>query len=180
MRASPMRFAAAVLAAMGILATFAPAYAPVAAVTSYPRMIWPTTGVITQPYGCTGFKWEPQRGDCKHFHLGIDIADSRGTPILAAAEGRVVHVGLDPFMNGKYRSWTVVIRHPNGVRTFYAHLKKTVTAGAREGDHVVKGQKIGLMNDTGLATGVHLHFGVIEDHAWANPGRYLIDDEPPR
>jgi murein DD-endopeptidase MepM/ murein hydrolase activator NlpD len=168
------------LAAFGIIALVAPAPAPVIAATSSPAMVWPSTGKITQPYGCTGFKYEPRRGDCKHFHLGIDVADSRGTPIRAMAAGVVVHVGLDPFMSGPYRSWTVVIRHANGVRTFYAHLQKKVVAGAHEGDHVVKGQKIGLMGNTGLSTGVHLHFGVIVDHAWVNPGRFLTTDAPRR
>lgn len=180
MRPSWMRLAAAVLAAFGILASFAPAYAPVTAAQSMPTMMWPSTGRITQPYGCTGYKFEPRRGDCKHFHLGIDVADSRATPILAAAAGVVVHVGLDPFMSGKYRSWTVVIRHANGVRTFYAHLQKKVIYGAHEGNHVAKGQKIGSMGDTGLSTGVHLHFGVIVDHAWVNPGRFLTDAAPRR
>ena len=180
MRPSVMRLAAAVLAAFGILASFAPTHAPVAATTSYPRMIWPSTGRITQPYGCTGFRYEPQRGDCKHFHLGIDVADDRGTRIRAMADGVVVHVGLDPFMSGPYRSWTVVIRHGNGVRTFYAHLQKKSVAGAGEGARVVKGQKIGYMGSTGLSTGVHIHFAVIEDHKWVNPGRFLTTDAPIR
>ena len=175
-----MRVAAAVLAAFGILAVISPAFAPAQAVVSYPRMIWPSTGRITQPYGCTGFRFEPQRGDCKHFHLGIDVADSRATTIRAMADGVIVHVGLDPFMSGKYRSWTVVIRHGNGVRTFYAHLQKKVPAGAHEGARVVKGQKIGYMGNTGLSTGVHIHFAVIEDHKWVNPGRFLTTDAPLR
>jgi murein DD-endopeptidase MepM/ murein hydrolase activator NlpD len=180
MRASTVRLAAAVLAAFGILAAFGPAIAPVEAGLSYPRMIWPSTGKITQPYGCTGFKYEPRRGDCKHFHLGIDVADSRATPIRAMANGVVTHVGLDPFMSGKYRSWTVVIRHGNGVRTFYAHLQKRDVPGARKGKKVVKGQKIGYMGNTGLSTGVHIHFAVIEDHRWVNPGRFLTTDAPKR
>jgi len=185
MKASRRRVAAAVIAAFGIIATMAPGYAPgavspVAAGISYPRMIWPSTGKITQPYGCTGFWWEPRRGDCKHFHLGIDVADDRGTPIRAMADGVVVHVGWDPFMRGDDRAWTVVIRHGNGVRTFYAHLQKRVIYGAAEGDRVVKGQKIGRMGNTGMSTGVHLHFAVIEDHEWVNPGRFLTTDAPQR
>jgi len=180
MRHSRMRLAAAVLAAFGIAGSFAPAVAPATAAQLSPAMMWPTTGRITQPYGCTGFRYEPRRGNCKHFHLGVDIADARSTPVRAAAAGKVVHVGLDPWIRGKYRSWTVVIRHANGVRTFYAHLRKRVIAGAHEGDHVVKGQKIGLMGNTGLSTGVHLHFAVILNHEWVNPGRFLTADAPRR
>lgn len=183
MRPLGMQVAAAVLAALGLMASIAPALAPVSATTSFPRMAWPTTGRITQAYGCTGFRYEPQRGDCKHFHFGIDIADVRSTPIRAPADGVVTYIGLDPYLPSsyrKYRSWTVVIRHANGVRTFYAHLQKRDVPGARRGDHVVMGQKIGYMGNTGLSTGVHLHFGVIVDHTWVNPGRFLTTDEPRR
>jgi murein DD-endopeptidase MepM/ murein hydrolase activator NlpD len=180
MRPLGKQVAAAVLAALTLITAIAPALAPVSATTSFPQMVWPTTGRITQPYGCTGFKWEPQRGNCKHFHLGIDIADEKATPIRAAADGVVVHVGLDPFMRGPNRAWTVVIRHANGVRTFYCHLQKRDVPGAHEGDRVIKGQKIGYMGRTGMATGVHLHFAVIVDHAWVNPGQFLTTDDPRR
>src|SRR5215211_1210861 len=57
--------------------------------------IWPTTGRITQPYGCTGFYIEPRYGSCRHFHGGVDVADGEGTPIHAAADGVITHVGWD-------------------------------------------------------------------------------------
>jgi murein DD-endopeptidase MepM/ murein hydrolase activator NlpD len=174
-----MRVAAPVSVVMGLVICLVAAGTSVGAQAA-PPMVWPTTGKITQPYGCTGFWWEPRRGKCAHFHLGIDIADARSTPIRAAAAGRIVHVGLDPYLRGKNRAWTVIVRHSNGVRTFYAHLRKKVVAGAQKGDYVVKGQKIGLMGNTGMSTGVHLHFGVIEDHAWVNPGRFLTTVAPRR
>ena len=180
MHPMPNRLAVAVMVVVGLLGSAAPVVAHQRASLAVPHMSWPTVGRITQPWGCTGFYLEPRRGSCRHFHIGIDIAHARGTPIRAAADGIVSYVGRDPWIRGRYRSWVVIIRHGNGVRTFYAHLKKRRVAGAGEGRRVKKGQLIGYMGNTGLSTGVHLHFGVIDDHRWVNPGRYVPDASPAR
>lgn len=183
MRSSGLRLAAAVIAAMGIITSLSSAAAPAQAAQSSPNMMWPTTGRITQAFGCTGFRLEPRNGSCRHFHFGIDIANGRATPIRAAADGVVTFIGLDPYLPAsyrKYRSWTVVLRHGNGVRTFYAHLLKRDVAGIRTGRHVDRGQIIGYMGNTGLSTGVHLHFGVIVDHRWVNPTRFISEAQPRR
>jgi murein DD-endopeptidase MepM/ murein hydrolase activator NlpD len=78
--------------------------------------IWPTSGKITQPYGCTGFYAEPRRGSCAHFHNGIDIANDRGTPIRAVADGTVKLVGWDPWIHPD-PDWMVIIDHGNGIQT---------------------------------------------------------------
>jgi murein DD-endopeptidase MepM/ murein hydrolase activator NlpD len=57
------------------------------------QLSWPTTGTITQPYGPTSLTLEPAYDGFDHFHLGLDIANVQGTPILAAAAGTVIFAG---------------------------------------------------------------------------------------
>ena len=57
-------------------------------------LAWPVPGgYISQPFGCTGFPYEPAFGNCAHYHFGIDIAAPTGTSVLAAAAGTVTFVG---------------------------------------------------------------------------------------
>jgi murein DD-endopeptidase MepM/ murein hydrolase activator NlpD len=132
--------------------------------------IWPTTGRVTQPFGCTGFWAEPRYGSCRHFHGGIDIADKQGTPIHAAADGVVTHVGWDPWGT---RNWMVMINHGGGLTTWYAHLRGRDIAGINVGARVRQGEVIGYMSDTGMATGVHLHWAVLKDGRYVNPRKYV-------
>ena len=157
------------------------AVAPLSVVTarSAPFMQWPTVGRETQPFGCTGFKMEPRRGSCAHFHAGIDIANKRGTPILAAASGKIAYVGREPWYHGKDRAWVVIINHGNGVKTIYVHLQARPIAGVKKGKHVDQGQLIGLMGATGRATGPHLHFGVWLHHVGVDPVKHLPSTTAP-
>ncbi len=141
--------------------------------TSAHRMpfIWPTSGRITQPFGCTGFWAEPRRGSCAHFHNGIDIANKRGTPIYAAAAGRIKILGWDPWWHD--RDWLIEIVDGNGFATLYGHMKPEHLPGIRRGAHVSQGQLIGHMSDTGRATGVHLHWGVYLNGRAVNPANYV-------
>ena len=108
------------------------------AVNADQTWIWPTSGKITQPFGCTGFWAEPRRGSCDHFHSGIDIANDRGTPVRAVADGVVELVGWDPWIHPD-PDWMVIIDHGNGVRTMYAHLRSKPVDGIERGAHVVPG-----------------------------------------
>ncbi len=98
-----------------------------------------------------------------HHYNAVDIANACGTPVVAAAEGLVVPD--DNFGSGDGGGWNggygnfVLIEHPfgDGVRTRYAHLEKVLVS---IGDYVKQGQEIGLMGETGDATGCHVHFEV--------------------
>ena len=133
--------------------------------------IWPTAGRVTQPFGCTGFFAEPPRGNCAHFHTGIDIANLRGTPILAAASGVIVIIGFDPWWPD--RDWLLEIDHGNGLKTLYAHMRARPLPGIHRGAQVTQGQVIGYMSDTGMATGVHLHWGVYLNGEPVDPTQYV-------
>ncbi len=94
-------------------------------------------------------------------HYGVDFAAPYGTPIRAAASGRVVYSGN----KGGYGN-VIEINHGDGIRTLYGHMSRyIVSAGA----FVKKGQTIGYVGNTGLSTGPHLHFGVYKNNHPMNP-----------
>jgi len=85
-------------------------------------------------------------------HKGVDYAASRGTPIRATADGKVVHAGR----KGGYGN-TVVLRHAGRFSTLYAHMKG-FAKGIHSGARVEQGQTIGYVGSTGYSTGPHLHY----------------------
>ncbi len=87
-------------------------------------------------------------------HLGVDYAATTGTPVWAAAEGRVTFAGRRG-PNGNL----VVIRHSGGFETAYAHLHR-IKSGIRPGKLVKQREIIGFVGSTGRSTGPHLHFGL--------------------
>jgi murein DD-endopeptidase MepM/ murein hydrolase activator NlpD len=131
---------------------------------------WPTTGRISQTYGCTGFRYNPPRGSCRHFHDGIDVVDAYGTPVRAVAVGVVAFAGWNPWDEGG-RAWIVVVAHPDGYVSRYGHL--TPTDRVRAGELVHTGQIIGKMGNTGRSTGTHLHFELLRGGKDVNPLEYL-------
>lgn len=96
-----------------------------------------------------------QKSQGIHGYNGVDLAGSVGTRIVASAAGKVI-VSRNSGYNGGYGNY-IVISHPNGTQTLYAHLKSTAVA---QGSNVSKGQLIGFMGNTGRSTGPHLHFEV--------------------
>lgn len=85
-------------------------------------------------------------------HKGVDYAASRGTPIRASGDGKIVHKGR----KGGYGR-TVMIQHGQGYRTLYAHLNG-YKRGLKKGAKVRQGDIIGYVGSSGLATGPHLHY----------------------
>jgi len=123
-------------------------------------------GSTTEPYlGGSGpaipgyFAWPLQGGVITqglHGWNAVDIGAPKGTPIYAAANGTVIVAKDNGAWNGGYGNY-VVISHPNGTETLYAHMSKVLTSA---GASVSQGDTIGLVGMTGLATGNHLHFEV--------------------
>ncbi|OBF96403.1 hypothetical protein A5790_05055 [Mycobacterium sp. 852002-51152_SCH6134967] len=107
-----------------------------------PMFVTPTTGVWTSGFG---YRWGA-------LHGGIDIANSIGTPVLAASDGVVISAG--PYAG--YGNM-VKVRHSDGTVTLYGHLSSwSVSVGQR----VWAGDQIAKMGNTGNSTGPHLHFEV--------------------
>jgi murein DD-endopeptidase MepM/ murein hydrolase activator NlpD len=135
--------------------------------------LWPTTGVITQEFGCTDFALEPWNAEFRcRFHSGIDIANAEATPIRAALAGSVVFAGWGDDGYG-YR---VLLDDGGGVQTLYGHLCCSPELAA--GQAVAQGEQIGLMGTTGASSGNHLHFAVIVDGIAVNPRDYLPTEPP--
>ncbi|MFW5795565.1 MAG: peptidoglycan DD-metalloendopeptidase family protein [Alkalispirochaeta sp.] len=123
---------------------------------------WPTRGQFTSGFG---MRKDPFIG-VPRFHNGIDLANGIGTPIRAAASGRVVHVESQIGNYGRF----VIVRHPDGFQTLYAHLDRF---SVRTGQYVDRGAILGTMGNTGRSTGPHLHFSVIHNGTFVDPLRYL-------
>lgn len=96
-------------------------------------------------------------------HLGVDFAAPTGTPVRAVADGRVVAAGY----NGEAGNM-IKIAHNGRYATAYMHLSR-LSPGIRNGAVVSKGQIIGAVGMTGLATGPHLHFALFDRGAYVNP-----------
>jgi murein DD-endopeptidase MepM/ murein hydrolase activator NlpD len=123
-------------------------------------LIWPVNGPITSPF-CESRAWE----SC---HPGIDIGVPSGTPIRAAAAGRVALVQSEA-ASGGYGNFTC-IQHTGAMATCYAHQS---VIRVSLGQQVSQGQVIGLTGCTGRCFGPHLHFEVRINGAVTNPLNYL-------
>ncbi|KKS95298.1 MAG: Peptidase M23 family protein [Microgenomates group bacterium GW2011_GWC1_43_13] len=121
-------------------------------VTAMGQFVWPTAGRITQR-----FSW---------YHPGLDIANSTGTPDVAADSGRVIYAGWDTAGYGNM----VLIDHGNGYKTRYAHLSQIMVIS---GQNIGRGQAIGKMGSTGRSSGPHTHFEIFLNGVRVNPLNYL-------
>ena len=96
-------------------------------------------------------------------HMGIDYAAPIGTPIFSVANGKVAHLGY----NGAFGN-LIVLEHPGGYRTFYAHLSN-YNPELELGNEVRRGLEIGYVGSTGRSTGPHLHFELRKDGVYIDP-----------
>jgi len=111
-----------------------------------------------------GYRIDPFTGQ-QSMHEGIDFPAETGTPIVATASGKVIFADWHPAY-GKM----IEIDHGNGLVSRYAH---TSAMHVKEGDFVVRGQKIAAVGSTGRSTGPHLHFEVRLNGVPQNPARFL-------
>jgi len=118
------------------------------------KFAWPVSGArLTSSYGK---RWG-------RMHKGIDMIGNKN--ILAADNGIVTFTGTKNGMGN-----TIIIDHQNGFETVYGHLSKITI---KKGAVVEKGDKLGIMGNTGRSTGTHLHFEIHKDGEVQNPKKYL-------
>lgn len=124
--------------------------------------IWPTDGVITSHFG---YRNAPTAGASSN-HPAIDIGAPQGTAVVAADGGVVISAGA----NGGYGN-SVGIKHDNGMITWYNHL---YSWNVKEGDTVAQGQQIAQVGSTGISTGPHLDFKIMDTNGNpVDPEKYL-------
>lgn len=104
-------------------------------------------------------------GNGKGFHPGLDIAARTGTPVVAAAAGRVIHAGPA----GTYGNM-IAVQMADGTETRYAHLS---AVDVKVGDLVGAGAHLGAVGSTGRSTGPHLHFEVRQAGKAVDPRPFL-------
>jgi murein DD-endopeptidase MepM/ murein hydrolase activator NlpD len=133
------------------------------------RKFMPTLAPIVDGWFSSnfGYRIDPFTGT-QTFHEGIDFPAERGTPIVAAASGKVIEAGVHP-QYGKI----LAIDHGNGLVSRYAHAAELFVT---EGDLVVRGQRVATVGSTGRSTGPHLHFEVRLNGVPQNPVRFLRSD----
>ena len=120
-------------------------------------LMWPVRGPVSSEFGLRRFINDTARSP----HGGLDIAAPEGTPVLAAAAGRVI-LDEEFFLNGN----SVMIDHGQGLKTFYCHL---LSSRVQVGQSVAKGEEIGTVGKTGRVTGAHLHWAVSLNDARVDP-----------
>ncbi len=109
--------------------------------------------------------------DTVRAHRGVDYAAPTGTAVWAASDGTVTYAGT----NGGFGRF-VRLRHPNGAITEYAHLSSVLV---NVGDRVRQKDVIGRVGMTGLATGNHLHYQLMQDGVYVNPRQARLDPPQP-
>ena len=125
------------------------------------RFTWPVQA--TRISSDFGERTHPVTG-VHHGHSGVDLAAPTDRAVRASEAGVVAHIGNERRGYGKY----VVIRHPDGLTSYYAHLSK-IAPKLRVGMHIERAQRVGAVGRTGTATGPHLHFEVRRDDRPVDP-----------
>lgn len=125
--------------------------------------IWPVKGWVTSGFGprVSPFTEKPA------WHDGLDIGAAANAPVQAPAQGRVTNVGFDSKLGN-----VVKLDHGFGIETLYGHLAKALV---KEGQRVKRGDVVGLVGSSGLATGPHLHYMVKVNGQTFDPSKYILD-----
>ena len=116
---------------------------------------------LTSPFG----NREAPTSGASTYHQGVDLSAPEGTPIYASRGGQVSVATV-----GSAAGYYVKINHMDGFSSIYMHMRNYVVS---TGQNVSQGQLIGYVGKSGVATGFHLHFGIMYNGAYVNPANYV-------
>lgn len=128
----------------------------------YGNFIKPVTSNTTSVFGTQRLF----NGELQSYHRGTDLRAKTGTPIYVSNSG-IVRLAKNLFYSGNI----VIVDHGKGIFTNYAHLSKIKV---RVGQHVARGDQIGLSGATGRVSGPHLHWGVKINGSYVDPLQFMI------
>ncbi len=120
-----------------------------------------------------GFRKHPVLGYSR-MHKGLDYGAPVGTPVLAAGDGVVQTINNQPSGYGRH----IQLKHNGTYSTLYAHLSR-FAANIKQGSKISQGQVIGYVGKSGLSTGPHLHYEVIQAGNKVNPNKASFPKMPP-
>lgn len=134
-----------------------------------------TFSIVQWPVGAgspisSGFGYRSCAG-CTAYHTGIDFTPGAGYPVQAIADGVVTEAGY----SSDYGVHVIIQHVVDGetVSSLYAHMQDG-SLGLSVGQAVVRGQQLGLVGETGIATGPHLHFSIIAGDEMIEPYSWLV------
>jgi murein DD-endopeptidase MepM/ murein hydrolase activator NlpD len=140
---------------------------------------------ISQKFGCVSWKIYPRRSSCPsaypYFHNGVDIAAAPGTPLYAAASGKVMIAGICSYCavwKGMRPLAWIWIAHTKSMVSIYGHIGDGKVSSqpkwrVKAGEYVAAGQLIGFIGSTGNVTGPHLHLSLLQNGKYVCIQKYL-------
>ena len=140
---------------------------------------------ISQKFGCVSWKIYPRRSSCPsaypYFHNGVDIAAAPGTPLYAAASGKVMIAGICSYCavwKGMRPLAWIWIAHTKSMVSIYGHIGDGKVSSqpkwrVKAGEFVAAGQLIGFIGSTGNVTGPHLHLSLLQNGKYVCIQKYL-------
>jgi murein DD-endopeptidase MepM/ murein hydrolase activator NlpD len=140
---------------------------------------------ISQKFGCVSWKIYPRRSSCPsaypYFHNGVDIAAAPGTPLYAAASGKVMIAGICSYCavwKGMRPLAWIWIAHTKSMVSIYGHIGDGKVSSqpkwrVKAGEYVAAGQLIGFVGSTGNVTGPHLHLSLLQNGKYVCIQKYL-------
>lgn len=135
-----------------------------------PLFVLPLDGPVTRPFSISLPCYDETMGDYRA-HAGVDLEAEPGTPVCSVAAGLVREITDDPLWGRQ-----ILIEHTDGLVSLYANLMAEEYPGIAVGCTVGMGQPIGAVGDTALceiAQSEHLHFALLLNGSYADPGDYL-------
>jgi len=144
-----------------------------------------TRPYISQKFGCVSWKIYPRSSTCPsaypYLHNGVDIAASPGTPLYAAASGKVMIAGICSYCvvwKGMRPLAWIWIAHTKSMVSIYGHIGDGKVSSqpkwrVKAGEFVAAGQLIGFVGSTGNVTGPHLHLSLLQNSKYVCIQKYL-------